>query len=160
MPKQRIEIVGRRDVLIGAAAALALTALLGSGRAGAQDVAASGRLEEALSKILGTARPTQARMSLELPEIAESGNTVPYAILVDSPMTEQDYVRAVHVLAGANPLPSIASFFFTPASGKAQVGSRMRLARSQDVLAVAELSDGQFLIGRRSVKVTIGGCGG
>ena len=95
-----------------------------------------------------------------MPEIAENGNTVPFTISVDSPMTETDNVKAIHVLATANPQPGVATFRFSPLSGKATVASRMRLARTQDVIAIAELSDGRFLMSKRNVKVTIGGCGG
>ena len=75
-------------------------------------------------------------------------------------MTEANYVKALHILAAGNPQPGIASFTFTPASGRAFAASRMRLARTQEVVVVAEMSDGRLLMGRRTVKVTIGGCGG
>ena len=66
----------------------------------------------------------------------------------------------IHVIATANPQPGVATFRFSPLSGKATVASRMRLARTQDVIGIAELSDGRFLMSKRNVKVTIGGCGG
>ena len=75
-------------------------------------------------------------------------------------MTEKDHVKAIHVIATANPQPGVATFRFTPLSGKAAVASRMRLASTQDVIGIAELSDGRFLMAKRPVKVTIGGCGG
>jgi sulfur-oxidizing protein SoxY len=75
-------------------------------------------------------------------------------------MTEKDFVKAIHVIATANPQPGVATFRFSPLSGKAAVTSRMRLARTQDIIAIAELPDGRFLSGKRNVKVTIGGCGG
>ena len=75
-------------------------------------------------------------------------------------MTEKEYVKAIHVISTGNPQPGVATFHYTPQSGKAAVSSRMRLARSQEVIAVAELNDGKFVIARRPVKVTIGGCGG
>src|SRR5690606_30934211 len=102
----------------------------------------------------------EGKLMLKLPEIAENGNTVPFSISVDSPMTEDDYVKAVHVISTGNPQPMVATFHFTPQSGKAAVSSRMRLAKTQDVVSVAELSDGKFAIARKEVKVTIGGCGG
>jgi len=85
---------------------------------------------------------------------------VPFTLAVDSPMTDASHVKAVHVFASGNPQVGVASYNFTPASGKASVSSRMRLARTQDVVVVAELSDGKFLLAKRNVKVTIGGCGG
>ena len=81
-------------------------------------------------------------------------------IAIDSPMTETDFVKAIHIVATANPQPGVATFRLTPLSGKAAVASRMRLQRTQDVITIAELSDGRFLMAKRAVKVTIGGCGG
>jgi sulfur-oxidizing protein SoxY len=84
---------------------------------------------------------------------------VPFSVAADSPMTEKDYVKSIHVIATGNPEPGVATFTLTPQSGRAKVTSRMRLSRTQDVIAVAEQSDGKFLIARRTVKVTIGCCG-
>ena len=164
-PKHRrlLKIVRRRDVLIGAAAAASLLALFtaaGATGATAQDKPFSAELEAALKKIMGDAKPADGRISLDIPEIAENGNTVPFVLSVESPMTETDFVKALHIMAAGNPQPGVASFTFTPASGRAFAASRMRLARTQEVIAVAEMSDGRFLLGRRTVKVTIGGCGG
>lgn len=153
----RVEIVGRRDFLVGAAALATLSALL-TGPTAAQDRPAT--LDEALKKIMGEAKPADGKISLELPEIAENGNTVPFTLAVDSPMTDTNYVKSMHIFAGGNPQVDVASFNFTPESGKAAASSRMRLAKTQDVVVVAELSDGKFLLGKRTVKVTIGGCGG
>jgi sulfur-oxidizing protein SoxY len=75
-------------------------------------------------------------------------------------MTDKDHVKAIHVLATANPQPGVATFRLSPISGKATIASRMRLQRTQDVITIAELSDGRFLMAKRPVKVTIGGCGG
>jgi sulfur-oxidizing protein SoxY len=116
--------------------------------------------ELAVRKIVGEAKPSEGKFALELPEIAENGNTVPFTVSVESPMTEKDHVKTIHVIATANPQPGVATFRLTPLSGKAAVSSRMRLARTQDVIAIAELSDGRFLMAKRPVKVTIGGCGG
>ena len=161
--RHTLRIARRRDVLIGAAAAASLLALFtaaGATGATAQDKPSSADLDAALKKIMGTAKPADGRITLDIPEIAENGNTIPFVLSVESPMTETDHVKALHVLAAANLQPGIASYSFTPASGRAFVASRMRLARTQDVIAVAEMSDGRFLLGRRTVKVTIGGCGG
>jgi len=154
-PKMNDSMLDRRDFVLGAGA-VAATFLTAS--ALAQE--AGQNWEDALKRIVGDARPTEGRVALDMPEIAENGNTVPFTIAVDSPMTEKEFVRAIHVIATANPQPGVATFRFTPQSGKAAVASRMRLARSQDVIGLAELSDGRFLITRRPVKVTIGGCGG
>ena len=117
--------------------------------------------EQAVKKVLGEAKPIEGKqLTLELPEIAENGNTVPFTVSVDSPMSEADNVKVIHILATANPQPGVAVFRFSPLSGKATVAGRMRLARTQDVISIAELSDGRFLMTKRNVKVTIGGCGG
>jgi sulfur-oxidizing protein SoxY len=159
MQQMRLEIVHRRDVLLGAAGAAAFASLLAlGGKVLAQDNAPSAA--DFLKTVLGDAKPAEAKVNLDLPEIAENGNTVPFGISVESPMTDQDYVKAVHVVATGNPRPEVASFSLTPLSGKASISSRMRLGKTQDVIVVAEMSDGKFYTGKRTVKVTIGGCGG
>ena len=110
--------------------------------------------------ITGDAKLIEGRIAMELPEIAENGNVVPFTLVVDSPMNEQAFVRSVRVFSTANPQPLIGTFRFTTESGKAAVSSRMRLAKTQDVIALAELNDGTFLVSQKNVKVTIGGCGG
>jgi len=119
-----------------------------------------GNIRAALKALIGEATPVEGMIILDLPEIAENGNTVPYTVSVESPMTNTQYAKAVHLLAPANPLPQISSFFFTPLSGKATVSSRMRLAQTQEVLVFAEMSNGTFYTAKRPVKVTVGGCGG
>ena len=147
----------RREFAIGTAAAVSLAALPVS-TVLAQDQPQAWEL--AVRKILGEAKPIDGKMTLELPEIAENGNTVPFTIAVDSPMTDKDHVKAIHIIATSNPQPGVATFRLSPISGKAAVASRMRLQRTQDVIGIAELSDGRFLMTKRPVKVTIGGCGG
>ena len=114
----------------------------------------------AIEERIGDAATMDGRISLELPQIAENGNTVPIAFEVDSPMTESDYVKVVHIFAEKNPLPNVASFYFTPRSGKARASTRMRLLKTQNIVAVAEMSDGSVYMAKTEVKVTIGGCGG
>jgi sulfur-oxidizing protein SoxY len=151
-------LVDRRAFVLGAGAVAAIAPFL-TARAMAQDTPAA--WEMAVKTIVGDAQPAaDKRFTFELPEIAENGNMVPFNIGVDGPMTEADHVKAIHVIATANPQPSVASFRFTPLSGRATVASRMRLARTQDVIGLAEMSDGRFFMTRRPVKVTIGGCGG
>ncbi len=153
----QLKVIDRRDFVLGASAVAALAAFLplGAGRAEAKV-----SWQDAMKAVIGDAKPTMGKVALELPEIAENGNTVPFTVSVDSPMTGNDYVKAVHIFATGNPAPDVVSFFFTPASGKAKATSRMRLAKTQDVVAVAEMSNGKVYMGKRSVKVTIGGCGG
>ena len=154
-----LQVVDRRDVVLGAMGAAAFASLLAMGdRASAQTSAPSAA--DWLKSIHGDAKPTEGKINLDLPEIAENGNTVPFAIAVDSPMSDNDYVKAIHVVSTGNPRPEIASFLLTPQSGKAAVSSRMRLGKTQDIVVVAEMSDGKFYMSKRAVKVTIGGCGG
>ncbi len=114
----------------------------------------------AIRRVTGERTPTEARITLRLPAIAENGNNVPLSVTVESPMTAADHIRAIHVFADKNPAPEIASFRLTPAMGRAQADTRIRLGVTQDVIALAETHDGNFLIARAEVRVTIGGCGG
>jgi sulfur-oxidizing protein SoxY len=149
--------LNRREFTMGAAAAVAVAALRVEPLR-AQDQTQG--WEQAVKAVLGDAKPVEGKVTIEMPEIAENGNTVPFSISVESPMTEKDHVKAIHIIATANPQPGVATYRFTALSGKAAVSSRMRLARTQDVIGIAEMSDGRFLMSKRSVKVTIGGCGG
>lgn len=158
---RKLMIINRRDALVGGAAAMALLSLVRPlSAAGPGAPVTPSLFEQALDKILGDAKATPSKMEIELPEIAENGNTVPYSITIASPMTPADHVKAIHVLASANPLANVASFHLTPMSGKAVVASRMRLARTQEITILAALSTNKFIVARRTVKVTIGGCGG
>ncbi|GAB6053764.1 thiosulfate oxidation carrier protein SoxY [Magnetospira thiophila] len=106
--------------------------------------------------------PTEgdARVSLKLPEIAENGNTVPVTVEVESPMTADNYVKKIHILAEGNPTPGVCSFELSASCGKAEVSTRIRMAKTQNIVAVAELSDGSVISNKKETKVTIGGCGG
>lgn len=146
-----------RRKLLGTGAALAVATFFGAtGRAFAtlEDV------EKAISEFGGGNEVQTGKITLTAPEIAENGNSVPISVVVESPMTEDDYVESVMILAQGNPSPEVATFFFTPASGKALGTTRMRLAQTQDVVVVAKMSDGTLYKDSRNVKVTIGGCGG
>jgi sulfur-oxidizing protein SoxY len=102
----------------------------------------------------------EGRIALRAPAIAENGNAVPLTISVESPMTAADHVTRIHVFADKNPTPEVAVFHLTPASGRAQVDTRIRLGQTQEVLVFAEMSDNSIFMSRAEVKVTIGGCGG
>jgi sulfur-oxidizing protein SoxY len=155
--KVRSGKLNRRQFTVGVAAGIAAGVLPAA--LAAQD--APQGWEQAVKKVLGEAKPIEGKLlTLDLPEIAENGNTVPFTVSVESPMSETEHVKTIHILATANPQPGVAVFRFSPLSGKATVASRMRLARTQDVIGIAELSDGRFLMTKRNVKVTIGGCGG
>ena len=136
--------------------------------AGAMGVAVLGPLpglakndsEEAIKKFTGGKTPVQGKIKLDLPEIAENGNTVPMTVTVESPMTEQSHVTDVLIVADENPRSGVVTFHFSPASGVAEANTRIRLAATQDVIAVAKMNDGSFFMASKQVKVTIGGCGG
>lgn len=145
----RHPFLSRRHVLI-AAAALAIAP-----RVARADAAAA---EKLLQNLTGGAEARPGKIQLKVPQIAENGATVPFTVIVDSPMSETDYVKAIHVVTEGNPAPGVASYYFTPASGKAEVSSRMRLARTQNVRAVAVMSDGSVHAARQEIKVTVGGC--
>ena len=148
----------RRDVLklLGLGTVAAATGSLVSGDA----LATPDTAAKLLAKLSGTSSYKSGKIALKMPEIAENGATVPLTIRVDSPMTAGNYVKSIHVAADKNPRPEVASFHLTPASGKAEVSTRMRLAKTQNVIAVAVMSDGSVHRVSRLVKVTIGGCGG
>jgi len=99
------------------------------------------------------------KVHLKVPEIAENGAVVPVTVNVDSPMTDNDYVKAIHILDGKNSNARCIDVYLTPANGKAMFSTRIKLGGTQDVTALVELSNGDFLIASQSVKVTIGGCG-
>lgn len=161
MTKQSSQPILDRRQFTTALAVAAVAAVLPDLPAFAQQATPEPKAWEVLvRKILGEAKPTEGKVMIEMAEIAENGNTVPFTLAVDSPMTDKDYVKAIHMISTANPQPNVATFHFTPASGAAKAESRMRLLGSQDVIAIAELNDGRFLMGKRPVKVTVGGCGG
>ena len=110
--------------------------------------------------LTGGKSASEGSIILDLPEIAENGNAVKVAFSVDSPMSADNYVKAVHVMADGNPTPDVASFDFTPAMGACSASTRMRLAKTQNIVVLAEMSDGNFKTAKQTVKVTIGGCGG
>jgi sulfur-oxidizing protein SoxY len=165
-------LVTRRTVLSGAGGLLLCGAGGGATRpaaaappppaaaaAGDAPLVPSPQFAEAFARVVGNGTPIEGRMTIELPEDAENGNIVPYKISVESPMTEADHIARVHLLSTQNPQAAVATFHFTPLSGKAAVSGRMRLARTQEVVAVALTSSNSLLIARTMVHVGIGGCG-
>lgn len=149
--------ISRRAWLSASAAAAAATFFGVSGRA----IASVEDVEKLIAEFGGGASASDGGpLQLTTPEIAENGNSVPVSISVDSPMSDDDYIESVMIMASENPRPEVVTFHFTPASGKAKASTRMRLARTQDVLAVAKTNSGQLYQVSNNVKVTIGGCGG
>ncbi len=113
---------------------------------------------DAVSARFGEAKINTGRVNLDLPALAENGNSVALTVSVDSPMRDDDYVRVIHVFAPANPLPDVASFYLTPASGRAQVTTRIRLGGSQTLTAIAEMHDGTLWSGTAKTVVTLAAC--
>ncbi|MGP9821179.1 thiosulfate oxidation carrier protein SoxY [Salinarimonas sp. NSM] len=150
--------LNRRQALLAGVGAVA--AASGMAGASAPTLAAAEDAAAAILEFTGGAEPTMGRVVLDVPEIAENGNTVPMDVTVESPMTADDYVAEVLVVADGNPRPGVATFHFSPLSGRAQANTRIRLAGTQNVIAVAKMSDGSVFMDRKEVKVTIGGCGG
>ncbi len=115
-------------------------------------------MQEAIRTVVGSARVTPGRVKLDLPPLVENGNTVPIAISVESAMSQADHVKAIHVFNEKNPQPNVASIRLSPRAGKASVATRIRLADSQKVTAIAEMSDGSFWSDEVEVVVTLAAC--
>jgi len=115
-------------------------------------------MDEAVRKVVGTSRVGKGRVKLELPPLSENGNTVPLTVSVESPMTPAEHVKAIHVFTELNPQPEVASFHLGPRAGRARVMTRIRLATTQTVTAVTELSDGSFWSDTAAVVVTLAAC--
>jgi sulfur-oxidizing protein SoxY len=147
--------VNRRQVMTIGAGALAALTLISTGRA-----EAANDFQDLINKFTGGKNAAEGKVRLDLPEIAENGNTVPMTVTVDSPMTEQSHVTDVLIVADGNPRGGVATFHFSPASGVAEANTRIRLAATQNITAVAKMNDGSFFTVSKQVKVTIGGCGG
>lgn len=114
----------------------------------------------AVDTITGGKTPVKSnKVHLKVPEIAENGAVVPVTVEVDSPMTDSDYVKAIHILSTKNSNARCIDVNLTPANGKAYFATRVKLGGTQEVVGLVETSKGEFLIASQSVKVTIGGCG-
>jgi sulfur-oxidizing protein SoxY len=113
---------------------------------------------EAIAKIVGSNTIRDGRVKLVIPPLVESGNLVVLKLSIESPMTANDYVKAVHVIAEANPSPNMFTAYFTPRSGRAELTTRVRLADSQRVWAIAQMSDGSFFRGYADTLVTLSAC--
>lgn len=115
-------------------------------------------LASAIRDLVGEAAVKVGKVKLDIPPLVENGNTVPMTVSVDSPMTPDDYVKSIHVFNEKNPQPNIGNFHLSPRAGRAKVASRIRLADSQKVTAIAQLSDGSFWSGSVDVIVTLAAC--
>jgi sulfur-oxidizing protein SoxY len=146
----------RRDVL-KAAGALAV----GCGTATiltAPADAAPAAMQAAIRRVIGEASVKPGKVTLDIPPLVENGNTVPCAVTVDSPMTANDHVKAIHIFNEKNPQPNVVSMHLGPRAGRASVSTRIRLADTQTIVAIAELSDGSFWSASTNVIITLGAC--
>jgi len=121
-------------------------------------VAAAAELEAAVRDFTGGAAPRDGRVRLDVAPLVENGNTVPLTVSAESPMTAADHVSAIAVFNTRNPQRDVAIFHFTPRSGSATVSTRIRLATSQTLVAVARMSDGSYWTTQTAVIVTLAGC--
>jgi sulfur-oxidizing protein SoxY len=115
-------------------------------------------LAAAIRNVVGTATVRTGKVKLDVPPLVENGNTVPMTVSVSSPMTPDDYVKSIHVFNEKNPQPNIGNFYLGPRAGRAQISTRIRLADSQKVTAIARLSDGSFWSATVDVVVTLAAC--
>jgi len=148
--------LGRRRWIGFAAAGAGLLAL---GWPRSQALAATAEANALLNRLTRNGQAKSGKVTLNLPYIAENGATVPFTVSVESPMTEADHVKTITVVSEENPSPQVVEITLGPAAGKAEVQLRIRLASSQRVVAVAEMSDGSLWMGARELEVMIGGCG-
>ena len=143
--------LSRRGALVAGAGALSALVVRPGG-------ATSATMETAIREFTGGAKITPGRVTLEIPPLVENGNSVPLTIVVDSPMTETDFVKAIAVFNEKNPQPNIATYHLNARSGRARVSTRIRLGDSQLIVAVAQLSDGSLWSGSAELIVTLPAC--
>jgi sulfur-oxidizing protein SoxY len=115
-------------------------------------------LEEAQRKVTGGARVQRGRVKLDLPPLIDNGNAVPLTVTVESPMTAQDHVKAIHVFTEKNPQPYVISANLGPRAGRARLATRARIADTGSVVAIAQMSDGSFWSDSVNVVVTLSAC--
>jgi len=144
-------IITRREVLKTSGAVA-----LGAALPGQAD--ALGQMETAIRRVVGEAEIRKGKVTLDLPPLVENGNTVPMTVSVDSPMTKENYVKAIHVFNEKNPQANVISVRLSPRAGKAAISTRMRLAGTQKLMAIAELSDGSYWSDTQEVIVTLAAC--
>lgn len=138
----------RREFLAGIAGTLAVPSA----------ALAQGDPLDPLLRVTNGAPVRKGKVKLELPQLADNGNSVPIRITVDSPMTAADHVKSIRLYSDRNPVPNMANFYLGPRAGRAEINSRVRLAGSQRVTAVAQLSDGTFWSDTAPIVVTLSAC--
>src|SRR5687767_15817705 len=115
-------------------------------------------LDEAIRKVVGGAQVRQGKVKLDIPPLIDNGNTVPLSVEVESPMTAADHVKAIHVFTERNPQPYVVSAYLGPRAGRARLATRVRIADTGTVTAIAQMSDGSFWSDSVKVIVTLSAC--
>ncbi|AZO80280.1 MULTISPECIES: thiosulfate oxidation carrier protein SoxY [unclassified Bosea (in: a-proteobacteria)] len=147
------QALSRREVMAAGAAGLALAALPAPALA-----AAPPALAELIARITEGAVPERSKITFDIPQLVENGNSVDVAIEVESPMTQADHVRWIHIIAEKNPFPDVARFHLSPRSGRADIRATLRLATSQKVVAIASLNSGGYVMADADIVVTLSAC--
>jgi len=143
----------RRGVLLAASGVTLGAALPAPARANAP-----GQMEAAIRSIAGRAKIQKGKVTLDLPPLVENGNTVSMGVTVDSPMTKENHVKAIHVFNEKNPQPHVFDARLSPRNGKAAIATRIKLGDSQKIMAIAETSKGEFFSASADVIVTLAAC--
>ena len=154
MKIKKLTQINRRDaltIILGTAGALAISSNV---------YASIDKLSKRIDKITNNKGAKETDLFLDVPEIAENGNQVKVNFEIDSPMSQNDYIKNVYILADGNPSPDVAKLSFSPEMGVCSATTRMRLSKTQNVYLLAENNNNQFFMTKSMVKVTIGGCGG
>jgi len=141
-------------VLTGGALATAAEAQLPANIAEIRKAA----LKEAIGKVVGNAQVRPGRVKLDIPPLIDNGNAVPISVEVESPMTEADHVKTIHLFTERNPQPYVFTAHLGPRAGKARIATRARIGDSGDVTAIAQMSDGSFWSDSVRVIVTLSAC--
>jgi sulfur-oxidizing protein SoxY len=143
--------LSRRSTLLAGAGVLSALIVRPAG-------ATPATMQAAIGEFTGGAEIKQGRVTLDIPPLVENGNSVPLTITVDSPMTETDFVKAIAVFNEKNPQPNVGTYHLNARSGRARVSTRIRLGDSQNIVAVAQFSDGSLWSGSAELIVTLPAC--
>jgi sulfur-oxidizing protein SoxY len=138
--------------------AAALAGSVGLGLSVKPAAATPETMRAAIKRVVGEGELRKGKVKLDLPPLVENGNVVSLTVSVDSPMSTTDYVKAIHVVTERNPQPNVIAAHIGPRAGRAMLSTRIRLADTQTVTAIAELSDGSFWSDSVQVIVTLAAC--
>lgn len=150
--KQTRQLLTRRAILASTAAVAVGSFLAPAAIATPEDA------DQAIRDLFGDRPINEGRVLVTLPPIAENGNSVPVGVTVTSPMSEDDYVKQIVILSPRNPIATIARFQLGPHAGRADISTRVRMAGTQTLRVVAEMSDGTLWSGTGSTYVTLAAC--